>query len=82
MIYNAVNISRMNRQCLENVSSNKLLGITNNHNLPCEEDVNSIVKMINSKLDLLRGIKGFLPLESRKMFSNAYILPHMDYSLG
>ncbi len=34
---------------------------------------------LNSKLALLRGIKGCLPLETRKMFSGTHILPHMDY---
>ncbi len=28
---------------------------------------------------LLRGIKGCLPLEQRKIFSNAHILQHIDY---
>ncbi len=53
---------------LKRVSSNKLLGITINHNLSCEDHINSIVRKINSKLALLRGIKGCLPLESCKMF--------------
>ncbi len=73
---------RMHRQYLEKVSSNKLLGITINHNLVWEEHanhVNSIVKKINSKLALLRDLKGCLPVQSHKMFSNAHIFPHMDY---
>ncbi len=69
----------MNRQYLENVSTDKLLGVKIIHNLSWEEHINSIVRKINSKLALLRGIKGCLPLETHKMFSGANILPHMDY---
>ncbi len=69
----------MNRQYLENVSTDKLLGVKINHNLFLEEHINSIVRKVNRKLALLRGIKGCLPLETRKMFLGAHILPHMDY---
>ncbi len=48
----------MNGQYLENVSTDKLLGVKNNHNLSWEEHINSIVRKINSKLALLRGNQG------------------------
>ncbi len=70
---------RMNRQYLENVSTDKLLGVKINHNLSWEEHINSIVRKVNSKLALLRGIKGCLPLETHRMFTGAHILSHMDY---
>ncbi len=69
----------MNGQYLENVSTDKLLGVKINHNLSWKEHINSIVRKVNGKLVLLRGIKGCLPLETHKMFSLAHILPHMDY---
>ena len=34
-----------------------------------------------SKISLLYKIKQYLPLETRKLYSNAYILPVMDYCL-
>ncbi len=34
---------------------------------------------MNSKVALLRKIKSFLPLSTRKRFCNTHILPHMDY---
>ncbi len=69
----------MNGHYLENVFTDKLFGVKINHNLSWEEHINSIVRKVNSKLALLRGIRGCLPLETRKMFSGAHILPHMDY---
>ncbi len=48
----------MNGQYLENVSTDKLLGVKINHNLSWEEHINSIVRKINSKLALLRGNQG------------------------
>ncbi len=53
---------------LKNVSSNKLLGITINHNLSWEDHINSIARKINNNLALLRDIKGCLPLEQCKSF--------------
>ncbi len=64
---------------LKSVSTDKLLGVKINHNLSWEEHINSIVRKVNSKLALLRGIKGCLPLETRKMFWGALILSHIDY---
>ncbi len=69
----------MKGQYLENVSTDKLLGVKINRNLSWEEHNNSIVRKVNSKLALLRGIKGCLPFEICKLFSGAHILPHMDY---
>ncbi len=49
---------RLDGQCLENVSSNKLLGITINHNLLWEDHINSIFQKINSKYGITEGYKG------------------------
>ena len=69
----------MNGKYLENVESEKLLGTIINNNLSWEKHIDNVVKRVNSKLALLRSIKGCLPLVSRKMFSNTHILPYMDY---
>ena len=69
----------MNGLELENVSSEKLLGVIVNKNLSWEEHIDSMVSKINRKLALLRRIKGCLPIESRKMFANTHILPYLDY---
>ncbi len=55
-------------QCVENVYSNKLLGITINHNLSWEEYIKSITKRISSKLELLRDAKSIYLLNYAKDF--------------
>ena len=64
---------------LENVTSKQLLGVTMNHNLSWEDHINTTVSKINRSIALLRRIKRYLPLQTRKLFFDAHILPHMDY---
>ena len=63
---------------LENVISKLLLGITTNNNMLWENHANFTVSKINKNIALLRRIKRYLPLQTRKLFFNANILPHMD----
>jgi hypothetical protein len=69
----------LNNECLENVSHEKLLGVHINHNLSWEEHIYHIEKTVNRKIALLRRIKRYLPLPTRKLFYNTHILPQMDY---
>ena len=64
---------------LKNVTSKPLLGVTMIHNLSWEDHINTTVSKINRSIALLRRIKRYLPLQIRKLFFNAHILPHMDY---
>ncbi len=64
---------------LQNVESEKNLGITINQNLSLAEHFKKTTDTVNSKVALLRKIKSFLPLSTRKLFCNTHILPHMDY---
>ncbi len=70
---------KINGKYLENVESEKLLGVVINHNLLWESHINGVVSNINRKLGLLRRIKDCLPLPTRKLFSNSHILPYIDY---
>ncbi len=70
----------MNNDTLEYVTSDKLLGVTVDHNLSWEKHITTIVSTINRKLALLRRIKRYMPLSTRKLFFNTQILPHIDYS--
>ncbi|CAB3989417.1 Hypothetical predicted protein [Paramuricea clavata] len=69
----------LNDIVLENVTSKPLLGVTMNHNLSWEDHINTTVSKINRSIAVLRRIKQYLPLQTRKLFFNAHILPHMDY---
>ena len=44
-----------------------------------ENHINFTVSKIDKNIALLRRIKRYLPLQTRKLFFNANILPHMDY---
>ena len=41
--------------------------------------VENTIKKCNSLLYLLNRIKHYLPITTRKLFFNAYVLPHIDY---
>ena len=69
----------MNGESLENVTSDKLLGVTIDHNLSWKQHIQNIASLVNSKLALLRRIKRYMPLSTRKLFYDTHILPHMDY---
>ncbi len=70
---------KMNGKYLENVESEKLLGVVINHNLSWESHVTGGVSTINRKLALQRRIKRCLPLTTVKLFSNSHMLPYIDY---
>ncbi|XP_053400822.1 uncharacterized protein LOC128557467 [Mercenaria mercenaria] len=69
----------LNQQKLETVHEEKLLGIQVDQNLNWKNQIDKILKKCNSLLYLLLRIKFCLNLHSRKLFYNAYILPHLDY---
>ena len=66
---------------LEHVESEKLLGVYIDHSLSFTKHVDFVCKNISSKIALLCRIKQYLPLHVRKLYSNAYILPVIDYCL-
>ena len=63
-----------------NISANeKLLGVHIDNTLSWTVHVEFTIKKCNSLLHLLNRIKHYLPIPTRKLFFNAYILPHLDY---
>ena len=59
--------------------SEKLLGIHLDKTMSWASHVEAVIKQCNSLLFLLNRIKQYLSLPIRKLFYNAYILPHLDY---
>ena len=62
----------------------KLLGVHVNNTLTCLSTLRSVhieatLKKCNSLLYLLNRIKQYINVPTRKLFYNAYILPHLDY---
>ena len=65
---------------LEEVQSYKYLGVMININLAWHDHIQFIKSKINKKLGLLKRIKNYLPLHSRILFYNSYILRNFDYA--
>ena len=59
--------------------SEKLLGVHINNSLTWTSHIEATLKKCNSLLFLLNRIKQYLNVPTRKLFYNAYILPHLDY---
>ena len=70
---------QLDSEILQVSSCEKLLGINIDNSLSWHTHVSNTLKRCNSYLYLLSRIKHFLSIETRKLFYNAYIMPHLDY---
>ena len=70
---------KINSTVIEISSKEKLLGVTTDNTLHWAAHVDTTIKKCNSLLFLLGRIKMFLDIPTRKLYFNAYILPHLDY---
>ena len=64
---------------IENVESQKLLGIHIDNKLTWKTHIDKVCKKLVSKLFLLKRIQYFLTPEMKQLFYNAYITPTFDY---
>ena len=71
----------VNENKLDNVDTEKLLGIHIDPNLQFNKHADHVCRTIASNIALLKRIKRYLPLSYRKLYYNAYILPCIDYCL-
>ena len=69
----------INTTSIEISNKESLLGVTIDNTLNWSAQVEATIKKCNSLLFLLGRIKNFIDLPTRKLFFNAYILPHLDY---
>ncbi len=69
----------LNDTKLQHTSCVKLLGVHIDECLSWKSQIDTIIKKCNSLLYLLCRIKKYLSIPSRKLFFNAYVLPHLDY---
>ena len=79
--HTSLNISPIvfNGEQIECSESEKLLGLIVDKTLSWSLHVDAVIKKCSSLLYLLSRIKIFLSIPLRKLFYNAYILPHLDY---
>ena len=71
----------INNHKIECSEYEKLLGIQIDKCLSFVKHSDYVCKKLTSKISLLCKINQYLPLETRKLYYNAYILPVVDYCL-
>ncbi len=64
---------------LKQVKNEKLLGVHIDQSLTWDEQIKKQRQTILFKISLLKKIKKYLPLPTRKLFHNFYIKPHFEY---
>ena len=74
-----INVNNIPIDCVDN---EKLLGVRIDNSLQYTKHVDDVCRSLASKLALLKRIKWYLPLQYRKLYFNAYILPSIDYCLS
>ena len=65
--------------CIPQVSKHKLLGVIFDHNLTWNDQVDSTLSRISSKIYQLNCIKNVIDVHTRKIFYFAYIHPYFLY---
>ena len=64
---------------IENVTSQKVLGVIVDNTLSWNLQVNSVRAKVNSKINLLKRISFYLSHDMKVLFYNAYIMSTFDY---
>ena len=64
---------------LQNVQTQKLLGVLIDNNLTWKDYANVVIRKLNSNLFVFNKLKVFLDKYSKLTFHNAYIKPHLNY---
>ena len=67
------------KNCIHNVSKQKLLGIYIDENLSWSSHIDPLCSIIASKISLLRQLSEYVPVETQKICYQGYILPFIDY---
>lgn len=78
LITNPPNLS-VNDKKIQLSEKEKLLGVIVDSSLSWCPHIEQTLKKCNTQLYLLSRIKQYLSIPVRKLFYNAYILPHLDY---
>ena len=70
---------KVNDCILENVNSQKVLGVFIDCNLSWHTHIDFVCKNLNNKISLLKHILYYLTDDMKLMFYNAYLVPIFDY---
>ena len=62
------------------MSEHRLLGITIANKLRWDSHINNVCKTVSRRVFLLSKLKYIVGIDTRKLFFNAHIKPHIDYA--
>ena len=65
---------------IDQVSEHRLLGITIDNKLRWDSHINNVCKTVSRRVFLLSKLRYFVDIDTRKLFFNAHIKPHIDYA--
>ena len=63
---------------IEQVSEHRLLGITIDNKLRWDSHINNVCKTVSRRVFLLSKLRYIVDIDTRKLFFNAHIKPHID----
>ena len=64
----------------DQVSEHRLLGITIDNKLRWDSHINNVCKTVSRRVFLLSKLRYIVDIDTRKLFFNAHIKPHIDYA--
>ena len=68
----------VNRAKIDQVTEHRLLGITIHNKLRWDSHTNNVCKTVSRRVFLLSKLRYNLDIDTRKLFFNAHIKPHID----
>ena len=70
----------LNGAKIDQVSEHRLLGITIDNKLLWDSHINNVCKTVSKRVFLLSKLRYIVDIDTRKVFFNAHIKPHIDYA--
>ena len=70
----------LNGAKIDQVSEHRLLGITIDNKLCWDSHINNVCKTVSKRVFLLSKLRYIVDIDTRKLFCNAHIKPHIDYA--
>ena len=70
----------LNGAKIDQVSEHSLLGITIDNKLRWDSPINNVCKTVSRRVFLLSKLRYIVDIDTRKLFFNAHIKPHINYA--
>ena len=72
---------KVDKSFIEYVHNFNFLGVTFNHNMDWNSDIDTVSTKISRSVGILSKLKNYLPLEILKTLYNSLIVPHFTYGI-